>query len=107
MDFETQESSVVKPVEYRNFFTIFTKGNIFSKLSYLIFGLANIHYGQVIKGLIFLLAELVYIFFMVTAGAGQIAQLSTLGTHTRLLRAPPPLRWQQPVPPGWPRELQH
>ncbi len=83
MDFETQESSVVKPVEYRNFFTIFTKGNIFSKLSYLIFGLANIHYGQVIKGLIFLLAELVYIFFMVTAGAGQIAQLSTLGTHTQ------------------------
>ena len=65
----------------RNLITTFTKGNIFSKLSYIIFGLANIRYGQVIKGLLFFLLEVSYFVFMGTTGAGLLRDLTTLGEH--------------------------
>jgi arabinogalactan oligomer/maltooligosaccharide transport system permease protein len=51
------------------------------RLSYFVCGLANIVHGQVIKGLIFLSIEISYIFFMVTSGASNIAQLITLGEN--------------------------
>ena len=38
----------------RNIITTFIKGDVFSKLSYVFMGLANIKNGQVVKGLIFL-----------------------------------------------------
>ncbi|WP_408070761.1 carbohydrate ABC transporter permease [Butyrivibrio sp. JL13D10] len=67
----------------RNLITIFTKGDIFSKLSYLICGLANIRYGQVIKGLLFFLLEIAYIVFMFVKGAGLLHNLSTLGDNVQ------------------------
>ena len=48
----------------RNIVTTFTKGDIFSKLSYVIFGLSNMKNGQILKGLIFLCLEIAYIAFM-------------------------------------------
>ena len=50
----------------RGFLTIFTKGDIFSKLSYIICGLANIRNGQVVKGSLFLLLEIIY--FVICSG---------------------------------------
>ncbi|MBO7402546.1 MAG: sugar ABC transporter permease [Lachnospiraceae bacterium] len=67
----------------RNYITIFTKGDIFSKLSYIICGLANIRNGQIVKGGIFFLLEVLYIWFMVTKGAGLLSGLATLGSKTQ------------------------
>ncbi|MBQ7147362.1 MAG: sugar ABC transporter permease [Pseudobutyrivibrio sp.] len=57
------------------------KKDIFTKLSYLICGAANIAYGQIIKGLIFLFLEISYILFMIVSGARNLAQLITLGDN--------------------------
>ncbi|WP_022770824.1 carbohydrate ABC transporter permease [Butyrivibrio sp. NC2007] len=65
----------------RNFITTFTKGDIFSKLSYIFCGLANIRYGQVVKGLLFLLLEVCYFVFLFTTGINLIHNLTTLGEH--------------------------
>ena len=67
----------------RNLITIFTRGDIISKLSYVVCGLANIRYGQVVKGLLFLLLEISYIAFMVVKGAGLLHGLSTLGDNVQ------------------------
>ncbi len=57
------------------------KKDIFTKLSYLICGAANIAYGQILKGLIFLFLEISYILFMIVSGARNLAQLITLGDN--------------------------
>ena len=70
-----------KEYKSRNFITIFTKGNIFSKLSYIFCGLANIRYGQVVKGLLFFLLEVSYFVFLFTKGLDLFGGLATLGEH--------------------------
>ena len=42
-----------------------TKGNIITKLSLLIMGLGNIAHRQIAKGLMFLVVEIGYIWFMI------------------------------------------
>jgi arabinogalactan oligomer/maltooligosaccharide transport system permease protein len=68
-----------KTYKKRNFITIFTKGDIFSKLSYLIPGAANMRWGQPMKGLLFLLLGVCYLVFMIRRGAGYLHDLTTLG----------------------------
>lgn len=70
-------------MEKRNFATIFTKGDIFSKLSYIICGLANIRNGQMAKGLLFLALEICYFVFMGLKGFALIGELITLGENTQ------------------------
>lgn len=53
--------------------------DIYTKLSYVVWGLLNIIHGQIVKGLIFLSLEISYILFMIISGAGNLAQLITLG----------------------------
>lgn len=54
-------------------FTTFTKGNWAVKLSFLIFGFGNIFYGQYMRGIMFLLFEIIFIVFMfVPFGANQL-----------------------------------
>lgn len=48
--------------------------------SYFIMGFANFANHQILKGLIFLAAEIGYIVFMIVKGAGLVQGLSTLGT---------------------------
>lgn len=75
---------------------IFSFGDIFTKLSFLIFGLSNLVRGQIIKGLIFLGTEVaffVYLFEGVGAfcGVKDLKGLITLGTvetTTRLVEHP-------------------
>ena len=61
--------------------SIFKRGDIFTKLSFVIFGLSNIVRGQVVKGLIYLVAEIAYIVYMIQTGAGNLSKLTTLGTQ--------------------------
>ena len=50
------------------------------KLSMLIFGFANMAYGQIAKGIIYLSVELAYIFFMVRYGLYNLSMLVSLGS---------------------------
>lgn len=63
------------------FIKAFREGDIFSKISYLIWGLSNIVRGQIVKGLAFLAIEISYIVFMITSGVQNIENLITLGTQ--------------------------
>ena len=61
--------------------SIFRRGDIFTKLSFIIFGLSNIVRGQVVKGLIYLVAEIAYIAYMIQSGVSNLVNLTTLGTQ--------------------------
>ena len=50
--------------------TTFTKGNWAVKLSFLIFGFGNIYYGQIMRGILFLLFEIVFIVYMILPSGG-------------------------------------
>ena len=61
----------------------FIQGNWITKLSALIFGLGNFVHKQIIRGLLMLLIEIAYIYYMITAGFNSIADFMTLGTAFR------------------------
>ena len=61
----------------------FVHGDALTKLSYIIMGAGNLFRGQIIKGLIFLSAEVAYIGFMIDSGFSFIAGLRNLGTVQR------------------------
>ena len=59
--------------EILDVFHTFTKGNWAVKLSFLICGFGNLYYGQIMRGLLFLLFEIVFIVYMfVPFGQGQL-----------------------------------
>ena len=60
--------------------TTFTKGDWKTKISYVVMGFGSIARGQVLRGILFLLFEAVFIFYMVTAGGHWMSMLPTLGT---------------------------
>ena len=60
---------------------IFRRGDFFTKLSFGVFGAANIAHKQIIKGLIFLAIEAAYIYYMVVGGVKNVINLTTLGTR--------------------------
>ena len=59
---------------------VFIKGDFLTKLLLLIMGASNLFRGQIIKGLLFLLTELAYLYYMGTAGISAFRGLRTLGT---------------------------
>lgn len=70
------------PSEFSKDYTVskaLAKGDIFTKLSFLIMGLGNIVRKQFIKGLLFLAVEIGFIYFMVTYGISNISMLPSLG----------------------------
>ena len=53
--------------------TTFKKGNWAVKLSFLIFGFGNLYYGQIMRGILFLLFEIIFIVYMfVPFGPNQL-----------------------------------
>ncbi len=59
--------------------TTFIHGDWKTKTSYLVMGFGNITRGQILRGLMFLLFEGVFIFYMVTTGVNWLSQLGSLG----------------------------
>ena len=56
-----------------NIITTFTQGNWAVKLSFLIFGFGNLYYGQILRGILFLLFEAIFIVYMfVPLGPNQL-----------------------------------
>ena len=50
--------------------TTFTRGNWAVKLSFFIFGFGNLFYGQILRGILFLLFEIIFIAYMIIPSGG-------------------------------------
>ncbi len=59
---------------------VFTNSSLLHKISFLIMGLSNIKLGQVVKGILYLAVELLFIFWFVAKGINNLLNLVTLGT---------------------------
>ncbi len=69
--------------EFADLFTTFRDGDWKTKTSYLVMGFGSIARGQVLRGLLFLLFELVFIVYMVLpqGGAYWLSKLDNLGDY--------------------------
>ena len=68
--------------EFVDIATTFAAGDFKTKLSYLVMGFGSIARGQVLRGLLFLLFEVVFIVYMITTGFYWLGKLRTLGDAT-------------------------
>ena len=59
----------------------FVKGDWKTKVSFFIMGFGNIARGQILRGLLFLLMQVVFIVYMIFGGAHWMSMLPTLGTQ--------------------------
>ena len=65
--------------EFSDIFTTFKEGDWKTRGSFLVMGLGSMARGQVLRGLLFLLFEIVFIFYMVTTGGYWMSMLPSLG----------------------------
>ncbi len=66
--------------EFLDIFLTFKNGDFKTKLSYLFMGFGSIARGQILRGLLFLIFEIVFIFYMISSGTYWLNKLMTLGT---------------------------
>ncbi|MDG2977991.1 carbohydrate ABC transporter permease [Latilactobacillus curvatus] len=66
--------------QHITFRTLFKKGDIATKLSFIVMGAANLANRQITKGLIFLMAEVGFFAWFIKNGVHALAMLQTLGT---------------------------
>jgi len=66
--------------QHITFRTLFKKGDIATKLSFIVMGAANLANRQITKGLIFLMAEVGFFAWFIKNGIHALAMLQTLGT---------------------------
>ena len=59
--------------------TALAKGDIYTKMSAILMGTGNFARGQICKGLIYLIAEISFLFFLITQGMVYLKGLTTLG----------------------------
>lgn len=62
---------------------VIKEGDIWTKASMLIMGCASLRRRQIVKGLLFLLSEAAFIFYMVVNGGNALGHMTTLGTQTQ------------------------
>ncbi len=67
--------------ELSDLVTTFTKGSWITRVSYIIMGFGNLVRGQILRGLLFLVFEAVFIAYMITTGIGWLGKMKTLGTE--------------------------
>ena len=65
--------------ECKDIVTTFVNGDWKTKTSYLVMGFGNIARGQILRGVLFLLFEIVFIFYMITTGGYWLGLLPSLG----------------------------
>lgn len=56
------------------------EGGLATKLSMFLMGFGNIVHGQIIKGLVYLAVEIIYVVFMIVNGIGFLTMLPSLGS---------------------------
>ncbi len=69
--------------DIRDIGTTFAHGDWKTRVSYVIMGFGSIMRKQFLRGFLFLASEIVYIYYMITSGAGYLAKFGTLGTVGR------------------------
>lgn len=62
---------------------VIREGDIWTKASMLVMGIANLRRMQIVKGLLFLLTEAAFIFYMAVSGVRALGNMVTLGTQTQ------------------------
>lgn len=77
----SKEKQIASQSDKNGLISLFRRGDIFTKLSFVIFGAANLAHKQIVKGLIFLAIEAAYIFYMAVSGVHNLIMLTTLGTQ--------------------------
>ncbi len=65
--------------EAKDIWTTFVQGDWKTKVSFLVMGFGNIARGQILRGLLFLLFEVVFIGYMILAGGYWLSMLPSLG----------------------------
>src|SRR5574344_2278272 len=63
-----------------NLIDAFKYGGWKTRVSFLIFGFGNLCNGQFLRGILFLVYEIVFIYFMITFGGVYLSKFNTLGT---------------------------
>jgi len=66
--------------EAKDIWMTFIHGDWKTKVSYLVMGFGSLARGQILRGILFLLFELVFILYMILAGGKWISKFNTLGT---------------------------
>lgn len=74
-----KKNKIRKEVTVQN---AFRNGDIFTRLSFLVMGLGNLKNRQIVKGILFLLSEVIFIAYLCMGGIGLLRGLVTLGTST-------------------------
>lgn len=70
--------------DIRQTWRMFTHGDVLTKLSVLILGAGCFLRGQVVKGLLFLGVQALYLYYMIVSGWQYISKLPTLGTAAQV-----------------------
>ena len=65
--------------ECKDIVTTFVQGDWKTKVSYLVVGFGCLARGQILRGILFLLFEVVFIFYMITTGGYWLGMLPSLG----------------------------
>ncbi len=65
---------------FRGIWDTFKKGSVGTKLSFIIMGSGCMMTGQLVRGIVYLAVEVLFIIYMVMFGAAQLALFTTLGT---------------------------
>lgn len=67
----------------------FRTGDAKMRISFFVMGFSNLARGQITKGLLFLACEVVFLLYMILAGARALVGLVTLGTQTQHIQIVP------------------
>ena len=65
---------------FKNIVLYFVKGSWKTRLSYVVMGFSNFANRQILRGVLFFLMEVVFVFYMVFVGGNFFSKLGTLGT---------------------------
>ena len=79
--FKKKEQNIVRKPSDATVMDALVKGNIVTKLSFIICGLGNILNKQIAKGLAFFALEIAYIYYMINNGFTSIQNFITLGVN--------------------------
>ena len=67
--------------ECKDIYYTFVNGSWKTRVSFLVMGFGNLAAGQVLRGLLFLLMQGAFVFYMVFVGGNMLAKFGTLGTE--------------------------
>ena len=68
--------------DFTDIINTFITGDFKTKISFLVMGFGSITRGQILRGLLFLIFEIIFIVYMYVAGFHWLSKLPTLGTQT-------------------------